>query len=154
MERRHIQNDSDASQLIPHWGYADRVYPCTSDTGTCEYLDAIYWMHDVSMLYTFILWIILASVSAVWIFFRCIKPSPITASVARPGEKVTRSTSDSIDHAFYRGTRAFAASSRRYLLPEGLIRYFGHITRLQLFILAILVGYLTIFRQVHPYISR
>lgn len=149
MERRHIQNESEATLLIPHWGYADRVYPCTSDTGTCEYLDAVYWMHDVSMLYTFIMWIALAGIFALWIMLRFMKPARI-ATESKTGEKLSLSTSDSIDNAFYRGTRAFASSTRHYLLPESPIRFFGHVTRLQLLILAILVGYLAIFRQVYP----
>lgn len=151
MERRHIQNTSEATQLIPHWGYVDRVYPCTNDAGTCEYLDAVYWMHDISMLYTFIMWMALAGIFALWILFRCMKPANIP-TVSKTGEQLSCSTSDSIDNAFYRGTRAFAASTRRYLLPESSIRYFGHVTRLQLLILAILVGYLAIFRHVYSYI--
>lgn len=55
LEPRHIQDHDAAASSIPHWGYAGRVVPCDRDVGTCEYLDAVYWMHDVSMLYTFVL---------------------------------------------------------------------------------------------------
>lgn len=39
---RHIQMADDSSMLEPHWGYVDRVLPCTNDAGSCEYLDAVY----------------------------------------------------------------------------------------------------------------
>lgn len=35
--------------------------------GTCAYLDAVYWMHDVSMLYTFIMWGVLLEKAVFWI---------------------------------------------------------------------------------------
>lgn len=53
VERSHIQDPDAAESEVPHWGYASRVMPCVNDPGTCEYLDAVYWMHDVSMLYTY-----------------------------------------------------------------------------------------------------
>jgi hypothetical protein len=49
LQPRHIQDDHNAKYLEPHWGYFERVRPCVNDNGTCEYLDAVYWMHDVSM---------------------------------------------------------------------------------------------------------
>jgi hypothetical protein len=54
--RRHIQDEAAAEWEIPHWGYPSRMMPCTNDPGSCEYLDGVYWMHDVSMLYTCVLW--------------------------------------------------------------------------------------------------
>jgi len=41
--RQHIQNHSAGGDEIFYWGYATRVFPCTNDAGSCEYLDAVYW---------------------------------------------------------------------------------------------------------------
>ena len=49
--RAHIQNFSEASQVEYHWGYAERVVPCTNDKGSCEYLDVVYRSHDLGMYY-------------------------------------------------------------------------------------------------------
>jgi hypothetical protein len=48
LRRAHIQEHSNTSISEPHWGYVDRTLPCTNDAGSCEYLDAVYLMHDVS----------------------------------------------------------------------------------------------------------
>jgi hypothetical protein len=57
VSKRHIADAATSNSTIqPHWGYVVRILPCTNDAGSCEYLDAVYWMHDISMLYTFILW--------------------------------------------------------------------------------------------------
>jgi len=82
--RRHIQEADNNTTFVYHWGYGNRDVPCTSDAESCAYLDAVYvccslgffkveacyllgqslpdtnnsqWMHDVSMLYTFIVWV-------------------------------------------------------------------------------------------------
>lgn len=60
---RHIADPATSNSTIQsHWGYVERILPCTNDAGSCEYLDAVYWMHDVSMLYTFVLWAVIAFV--------------------------------------------------------------------------------------------
>lgn len=144
MDRRHIQNMSEATLQTPHWGYASRSFPCTNDAGSCAYLDAVYWMHDVSMLYTFIMWAVLAGILFFWFMFRWMKPSPV-AHTSKGEDEASLKMTDTVENAFYRATRAMAASFRRCLLPESLVRYFGHVTRLQLVILAILSGYLLVF---------
>lgn len=45
LNARHIQMADNTSRLEPHWGYVDRVLPCTNDAGSCEYLDAVYVSH-------------------------------------------------------------------------------------------------------------
>jgi len=61
--RKHIADPANANSTIQeHWGYVQRILPCTNDAGSCEYLDAVYWMHDISMLYTFILWAVIGFV--------------------------------------------------------------------------------------------
>lgn len=68
---RHIQeHDAENTTLEPHWRYPSRVVPCTNDGGTCEYLKAVYWIHDVSMLYTFILWGIMLVIALIWVAIR------------------------------------------------------------------------------------
>jgi hypothetical protein len=42
LKSRHIQVADNTSYYVPHWGYVDRVLPCTNDAGSCEYLDAVY----------------------------------------------------------------------------------------------------------------
>jgi hypothetical protein len=42
LKARHIQVADNTSYYVPHWGYVDRVLPCTNDAGSCEYLDAVY----------------------------------------------------------------------------------------------------------------
>jgi ferric-chelate reductase len=36
--QRYIQEASNTSLLEPHWGYVNRILPCTNDIGSCEYL--------------------------------------------------------------------------------------------------------------------
>lgn len=139
--RRHIQNMSEASELEHHWGYPDRALPCTNDPGSCAYLDAVYWMHDVSMLYTFILWAVLGGLLSIWVLLRLMAPTP-SGSNHRDEEKSDQKQK----HNFgYRAWRATWALGRRYLLPEALQNWFGHVSRLQIVILACLCTYLTIF---------
>jgi hypothetical protein len=45
---RHIQDGTGTA--IHYWGFATRYLPCTSDPGTCEYLDAVYGNHEKSMI--------------------------------------------------------------------------------------------------------
>ena len=74
IQPRHIQEANSNATLIPHWGYASRVLPCTNDAGSCEYLDTVYWMHDTSMLYIFVLWATIRFVFLIAIALRLSKP--------------------------------------------------------------------------------
>ncbi|WWC67748.1 uncharacterized protein I206_101660 [Kwoniella pini CBS 10737] len=122
IEPRHIQDYSSASTLEPHWGYADRVVPCTNDAGSCEYLDVVYHSHDLGMLYSGILWSIIIGGLLVWGI-------------------IHRSFSSN------RLTRTINSAIRKRLLPEFKIgRYFfGRTTRLQILVLLCLTIYLIIF---------
>ena len=62
---RHIQDESLAKYLEPHFGYPSRSRPCINDPGSCDYLDNVYWMHDVSMLYSYIMWGVILGILAV-----------------------------------------------------------------------------------------
>lgn len=132
----HIQDFTNASNLQPHWGYVGRVLPCKNDVGSCEYLDGVYWMHDISMLFTFILWAVIGFLLLVAIAVRIFKPVQLS-SFQTPENRNERA----IGSAFYRCWRSIQANMRRWLLPDS----FGNVTRLQLTILAILLGYLLIF---------
>ena len=141
MKRQHIQHAEATSKLEPHWGYANRIIPCTNDHGTCEYLDGVYWMHDTSMLYTFIMWAVIGFLLLSAIGIRLVKPSAKQFSEANSeGQKNESASSTS-----YRLWRGFQASMRRWLLPEGLVKFFGHVTKLQLLVLFMLSAYLLIF---------
>ncbi|WVQ69046.1 uncharacterized protein L199_007258 [Kwoniella botswanensis] len=122
--RYHIQNFTDGSATEPHWGYADRIVPCTNDAGSCEYLDVVYHSHDLGMLYSGILWSAIIGGLLLWgIIHR--------------------------SHTSNRITRTINTFIRKRLLPDikfGFGRYFfGRTTRLQVLVLACLTVYLTIF---------
>lgn len=140
IQPRHIQEADSNSTLVPHWGYASRVLPCTNDVGSCEYLDAIYWMHDTSMLYTFVLWAVIGFVFLTAIALRLFKPV-LTAPKTLGSESKTLPASSS----YYRAWRGIGGTLSKKLLPESFVGFFGHVTRLQLLLLAILFGYLLIF---------
>ncbi|KAF1359345.1 hypothetical protein EJ07DRAFT_156243, partial [Lizonia empirigonia] len=69
--RQHIQNQSAASAVEPHWGYADRVVPCVNDAGSCKYLDVVYAAHDIGMYYTGMIW---ATIGGILILSSFIRP--------------------------------------------------------------------------------
>lgn len=125
---RHIQNFSEATAVTHHWGYADRMVPCTNDAGSCAYLDVVYHSHDLGMLYVGIIWASLLGLLFLWAIYNWSVPkrSAITGFFSR-----TRCT--------------LGAYRRQYLLPEFARPIFGRTTSTQVLVLAMLVGYLTIF---------
>ncbi|KAK2023889.1 ferric reductase like transmembrane component [Colletotrichum zoysiae] len=139
---RHIQDFSDAASLEPHWGYSDRVVPCTNDAGSCAYLDVVYDSHDLGMLYSGILWIIIGGILLVWAVGRRALPSRSEEDVLRAAllEDSPRSKS-----FLNRLRQAISSGMNRYLLPDFIRPIFGRTTRLQVLILAVLSGYLLIF---------
>ncbi|KAK0718962.1 putative FAD binding protein [Apiosordaria backusii] len=127
LRRQHIQNFSEASELEPHWGYAYRVVPCTNDPGSCAYLDVVYESHDLGMLYTGIFWATVLGILLLWGIGR--RPPPNDPPTKFP----------------------LPLLPRHHLLHpppppphRPLKSIFGHTTRLQLLILAVLTSYLTI----------
>ncbi|KFY74057.1 hypothetical protein V499_05908 [Pseudogymnoascus sp. VKM F-103] len=142
---RHIQDESLAKYLEPHFGYPSRTRPCVNDPGSCDYLDNVYWMHDVSMLYSYIMWGVILGILAVWAMLRLINPSR-RASVPK-AELETQATAYPRG-AYYRAWRSVAATRQRYLLPESFASIFGRVTRIQVLILAIMSGYLLVFSLV------
>ncbi|KAI9368646.1 ferric reductase like transmembrane component-domain-containing protein [Aspergillus egyptiacus] len=139
---RHIQDFSQDSDLEYHWGYASRQVPCLSDPGSCAYLDAVYGEHDIGMMYTFILWAVICGLLFLWVLARHLFP---LTRISTPSKDQLLEDSRPRQHALYRLGSSIKAWARRYLLPEALASVFGHTTRLQIAILAILIGYLTIF---------
>jgi hypothetical protein len=140
LQLRHIQEAESKSTLVKHWGYANRVLPCTNDAGSCEYLDAVYWMHDTSRHYTFILWVCIGFVFIIAITARLLKPVSNVSS--RAGSKAQKLLSSSW---YYRSWRGCQSSIRKWLLPESFVGFFGHVTRLQLLVLGILLAYIVTF---------
>ncbi len=129
---RHIQDHNEANTTLkPFWGYASRVLPCSSDEGTCEYLDAVYSMHATSMTYTFILWGVLLGIVVAWVTIRGWRMGGPIQSVG--------SSFDSLCDAMSR-------AKRQYLLFDTPITWlFGRVSRLQVMVLACFSGYLLIF---------
>ena len=148
---RMIQNfsDANASDLEPHWGYADRIVPCTSDAGSCAYLDLVYHAHDLSMLYTGIFWSSIGGILILWGIGRRLYPprrenegtSLVTAAKAESQGREGHNTLGGMEKL----RRTAATLRSRYLLPDFAPRILGHVTRLQVLILLVLGGYLTIF---------
>ncbi|KAI1879035.1 hypothetical protein JX265_003212 [Neoarthrinium moseri] len=137
---RHIQNHSEATSTEPHWGYVDRDVPCTSDAGSCEYLDLVYGAHDIGMLYSGVLWCTIGGILFAWAVARRAWPS-------RKTEDVVTVDSEKGANGLGRASRlrrTIASGTRSYLLPDSVRAIFGRTTRLQVLILAALAGYLLI----------
>jgi len=135
LETRHIQELDSDSTIKHYWGYADRILPCTKDAGTCAYLDSVYHAHQISMLYTFILWAVLGGALMFMLSLHYSK------SVAR---------SSDIKTPLRRGLDSLGSLGRRWMLPEAPGRGFlGRVTLLQVTVLSALLGYLLIFSYVN-----
>ena len=144
---RMIQNFTGESNLEPHWGYAGRIVPCKNDAGTCAYLDAVYEGHDVGMLYTGIFWASIFGLLLVWCVGRRFLPPRDFSTITSPSNSSSALEQQGRPNtpAFARFRHAFVSTVRTYLLPDATRAIFGHTARLQVTILAILAGYLTIF---------
>ncbi|KAH6628075.1 putative FAD binding protein [Chaetomium tenue] len=167
---RHIQNMSEAAALEPHWGYADRAVPCTNDPGSCAYLDVVYGAHDRGMIYTGIFWLTIGGILLVWAISRRLFPArephddllaqlsaaqkekqkqPTTTTTTDPESQPPLTTTPSSKPPTSTLTRlhhALTSTTRHHLLPTTPLHFlFGHTTRLQLLILALLTAYLTLF---------
>ncbi|KAL0475055.1 ferric reductase like transmembrane component domain-containing protein [Neurospora intermedia] len=155
LSARMIQNFTGQSNLEWHWGYAYRVVPCQSDPGSCAYLDVVYSAHDRGMLYTGIFWATILGILLVWGVLRRLGASGGNVSkyempleeekgALLSGEEVV--TKPRSVGRFTRAMRAVGATGRSYLLSSrGVVKpIFGQVTRLQVLILLVLVGYLTI----------
>ncbi|KUI69255.1 Ferric/cupric reductase transmembrane component 1 [Cytospora mali] len=145
---RMIQNftDANASELQPHWGYANRLMPCTSDAGSCAYLDVVYHSHDLSMLYTGICWSAIGGILFLWGIGRRLFPSATADDIliSTAGKAESQGQGRTIG-GVEKLKRTVASLGTRYLLPEFAPRLLGHVTRLQVLVMLVLAGYLTIF---------
>lgn len=140
--RQHIQNISAASEVQPHWGYADRVVPCVNDAGSCKYLDVVYAAHDLGMYYMGIIWATIGGILIVWAIgrhFMRTHPSGVVLPAELAGEGVNKRK-----NAVQRFATAVPSYARSYLLPDASRFIFGRVTRTQVLTLVTLVGYLTI----------
>lgn len=132
LQARHIQDHgADNITEVFYWGYATRVLPCTSGEGTCEYLDSIYWMHDVSMTYTFVMWGVILGMLALWVVLRGWRMGGAHQRVGG----VIDGVCDWVNTAM-----------RRWLLPDAPLQsIFGRVTRVQVVTLAVMLGYMLVF---------
>ncbi|KAK0632485.1 putative FAD binding protein [Immersiella caudata] len=141
---RMIQNFSGETNLEPHWGYAYRVLPCKNDPGSCEYLDAVYEGHDIGMLYMGIFWASFLGLVFIWGVGRRFLPTRDPA-ILPPSSSALEQQRERKQPPISRLRHALASATRAYLLPNASRSFFGHTTRLQVAILAVLISYLTIF---------
>jgi len=137
---RHIQDFTQASQVEYHWGYADRIVPCTNDPGSCEYLDVVYSAHDLGMYYTGIFWATIGGILLIWGISRhFMRSQPSGVQMPVEGEVVKEKGS-----ALQRLSKAVPSYARQYLLPDAARPIFGRVTRTQVLTLLCLCGYLTV----------
>lgn len=94
------------------------------------------------MLYTFILWAVIGGFLVILTTLRFMRPLGQITTKVRDSE--IQSSAGTLSW-YYRAWRGTTATFRRYLLPESFVKFFGHVTRLQVLILTILLGYLLIF---------
>ena len=143
-DKRHIQDFHDATNLEPHWGYVGRVLPCKNDPGSCEYLDQVYYGHDRSMTYTFVLWGVILGILILWAIGRLARK--LVSSSRGADSQVSSEVGKSKSSFASRTAGAIGATSRKYLLRTTPARsIFGNVSRLQVLILAIISAYLIIF---------
>lgn len=129
---RHIQDHNATNTTLErHWGYPSRVIPCTNDEETCKYLRSVYWMHDVSMLYTFILWGVILGILFVWVAVRGWR-------MGGPGQSAGSMFDVFCDRLLQ--------LRRRFLLKDAPMRWLvGRVSRIQVVTLACLLVYLLTF---------
>lgn len=141
--------DLNSGTIVDYWGYAARVLPCANDPGTCEYFEAVYGGHERGMLYTGILWATIGGILLIWAVGRHVWSRPRASGVLKGTVDVSAlersgAADASAASAWSRLTRAAAATRRTSFLPETMRMVFGRTTRLQVLILAILIGYVTL----------
>ncbi|RHZ57288.1 ferric reductase family protein [Aspergillus thermomutatus] len=123
-----------------HWGYYNRQLPCTSDKGKCDYLDTVYHSHDLSVLYSAILWGVILGVLLLCALRRLIRVPRTPNTCSQDGE-----TGKSRPQSFFYRIQQFLKSVyHRHLLREWLPGVFGY-TGFNILLLLILTAYLTIF---------
>ncbi|KAL2756080.1 hypothetical protein ACRALDRAFT_1093843 [Sodiomyces alcalophilus JCM 7366] len=143
--RQHIQDIAGAASVRPHWGYADRVIPCVNDPGSCEYLDVVYAAHDVGMIYTGIIWATIGGILLIWAVLRRVFTPLSQQNPPRPLTDDRVESAQNTKPGFLTRLRLTLWShTNRFLLPDCFRPIFGRTTRLQVLVLAILTGYLTI----------
>ena len=113
---------------------------CTNDPGSCEYLDSVYHLHDLEMLYTFIMWAAIGSILFILRIGRYFVPLR-RSHRSQTAEEQTAARQGRL----YRFCRSFAATFRVYLQPDASRLPFGRVTRLQVLVLLMLTTYLTVF---------
>ncbi|KAM0327173.1 hypothetical protein ACHAQA_006305 [Verticillium albo-atrum] len=134
--------DLNEGSIVNYWGYAARVLPCANDPGTCEYFEVVYGSHAVGMKYTGVLWATIGGILLTLAIGRHFWATPKAAQTV-PGT-VDDEKSSAASSTATRFARAVAAIRRRHLLPDSVRFIFGRTTRLQVLVLVILTGYLTI----------
>ncbi|KAH9820438.1 ferric reductase FRE2 precursor [Teratosphaeria destructans] len=131
LPRKHIQDHNEANTTEKHYfGYSSRVLPCRKDKGTCEYLDAIYHMQELHILYSWIFWAVLLAILVAWAMVRALRTTR-RAGVAR--ESLLDVVCERVGYA-----------KRRWGIADVWRRWEG-VSRLQALTLALLLAYLLIF---------
>ncbi|KAK1146136.1 hypothetical protein N8T08_003225 [Aspergillus melleus] len=135
---------SSGGDMEPHWGYFDRELPCMVDAGKCAYLDVVYHSHDLSVLYSIILWAAILGILLLCFIGHYCNPvgRQFNTCVSKKEDVENPGHSQS---SLYRMRRALGSFYHRYLVAEFLPSVFGNTTRFNVLILVVLTGYVTVF---------
>ncbi|GIC87609.1 ferric reductase family protein [Aspergillus udagawae] len=124
-----------------HWGYYNRQLPCTSDKGKCAYLDTVYHSHDLSVLYSAILWGVILGILLLCALRRLIRVRRTSHMSSQDAE-----TEKTLPQSFiYRMHQSLKSVYHRHFLRGWFPGLFGHTTGFNILVLVILTAYLTIF---------
>lgn len=88
------------------------------------------------------MWAVIGGVLAIFVALRTLKPNPKGVSQVPISEK---NETIIMESAYARAWGGVTSFFRRRLLPEGLVSVFGHVSRLQILVLSILLAYLLVF---------
>jgi hypothetical protein len=142
LQARHIQDFDNTTKTVPYWGYADRIVPCNSDPGSCEYLAVVYGSHANGMYYTGIIWATIGGIFLIWGIARHFaRSTPSGVQIPLEAGEGAKEKGSS----WTRLQKAVPAYARRYLMPDAARPIFGRVSRVQVLTLLVLCGYLTIF---------
>ncbi|GFF92912.1 hypothetical protein IFM60648_09907 [Aspergillus lentulus] len=137
----HMDIPNSGPGVEHHWGYYNRQLPCTTDKGKCDYLDTVYHAHDLSILYSAILWGVILGVLALCALRRLI---PVRRT-SHPCPQDAATEKSQPQGFIYRCQQSLKSVYHRHLLRGWLPGIFGHTTGFNILVLLILTAYLTVF---------
>lgn len=137
----HMDIPDSGPGVAHHWGYYNRQLPCTTDKGKCDYLDTVYHSHDLSILYSAILWGVILGVLVLCALRRLIR----VRRTSHPCPQDADTGKNPPQSFIYRCQQSLKSAYHRHLLRGWLPSIFGHTTGFNILVLLILIAYLAIF---------